>query len=96
MNTTHTPGPWSVSARGYEVCQADSKEFVADCFGAYSQSALDKANARLIATAPELLALARQYASECGECAGAGITIDDKPCGECADIRAIIEKATQP
>lgn len=56
----------------------------------------------LIAAAPALLALARQYASECGECDGKGTVaerdqhggyIDDKPCPDCADIRAVIAKA---
>jgi len=56
----------------------------------------------------ELLTLARQYASECAECNGTGlVTIhfpgnegvpesdaDDQPCGECADIRAVIAKVT--
>lgn len=53
----------------------------------------------------DLLALAKQYASECGECSGAGlVTIfnhdghgsdaDDQPCPECADIRAVIAKVT--
>lgn len=31
------------------------------------------ANAHLIATAPDLLALAKQYASECSECNGTGL-----------------------
>jgi hypothetical protein len=34
---------------------------------------ISPANARLIAAAPELLALARQYAAECGECNGSGV-----------------------
>lgn len=53
------------------------------------------ANARLIAAAPDLLALAQQYASECGECAGVGITPDDQDCSECKLIRDVIAKATQ-
>lgn len=55
----------------------------------------------------DLLALARKYASECGECAGAGtrtittypggieVDNDDQPCPDCADIRSVIAKATQ-
>lgn len=58
--------------------------------------------AQLAAAAPELLALARQYASECGACRGTGLVTvhhrgmdcDDQPCLECADIRAVIAKAT--
>lgn len=43
-----------------------------------------------------LLALAHQYASECGDCAGMRITPNgrggDEPCTECADIWAVIER----
>ena len=59
------------------------------------------ANARLIASAPDLLALAKRYASECSKCGGTGrilVTVnagvpeyDD--CDACAYIRAVIEKA---
>lgn len=56
------------------------------------------ANARLIAAAPDLLALAEQYASECAECDGKGIPefgeSAGKPCTQCADIRSVIAKAT--
>ena len=60
------------------------------------------ANARLIAAAPELLAVAKRYASECGMCGGTGRrmalgtdgsethTVD---CTACRDIRAAIAKA---
>jgi hypothetical protein len=56
----------------------------------------------------DLLALARQYASECARCGGGGlITVkyewrgaecdaDEQPCDECADIRAVIAKAVGP
>jgi hypothetical protein len=57
-----------------------------------------EANARLIAAAPDLLALAKQYASECAECCGTGISWDwnareQKTCSDCADIYAVIAKA---
>jgi hypothetical protein len=61
----------------------------------------DAANASLIAAAPDLLALARQYASECGECDGGGYVLGRNaeptadPCPDCADIRSVIAKATQ-
>lgn len=58
-----------------------------------------EANARLIAAAPDLLALVRRYAGECAECEGTAerITADDQavPCPDCADIRAAIAKATE-
>jgi hypothetical protein len=60
-----------------------------------------EANARLIAAAPDLLELAKQYASECSGCDGEGrilVTFNDReaeydPCEDCADIREIISKA---
>jgi len=68
-----------------------------------------EANARLIAAAPDLLALARKYASECGNCNGRGYnTQAGEPftqeasnnerieCEDCADIRDVIAKAVKP
>ena len=54
----------------------------------------DEANARLIATAPDLLKLALQYGSEWGELAGVGVAPDDQDCKECKFIRDVIAKAT--
>jgi hypothetical protein len=51
------------------------------------------ANVRLIAAAPELLALAHQYASECGDCAGTRVCPDDESCAACADIWRVIDAA---
>ena len=59
------------------------------------------ANAHLIASAPDLLALAKRYASECSGCDGQGLIgvqcsdgpFEDFPCEDCADIRAVIAKA---
>ena len=56
---------------------------------------------RLLGRFQLLLALAKRYASECTQCHGRGeITlasnfrgIESHPCGGCADIRAVIEKA---
>jgi hypothetical protein len=72
--------------------------------GMFPQGAgFDLADATLAAAAPDLLALAKQYASECGECDGRGqincyesdpSVIDvTEPCDACADIRAVITKA---
>jgi hypothetical protein len=61
---------------------------------------IDHPDATLMAAAPDLLALARQYASECATCSGTGnsgnFEVGDEHCGDCADIRAVIEKATKP
>lgn len=40
-----------------------------------------------------LLALAHQFASECGECAGTRICPDDEPCTACSDIWSVIDRA---
>lgn len=53
-------------------------------------------NAALIAQAPALLALCRRYAEECGECAGVGVTVDNRDCEDCRDIREVIAAATEP
>lgn len=59
----------------------------------------EEANARLIASAPELLAIAQDYAASCAECDGTGVPEfgEDagKPCPDCADVRAVIAKATE-
>jgi hypothetical protein len=54
----------------------------------------DKRNDAIAARDEEIVklrAMVERYASECGECAGVGITIDDEPCAECADIRALLQ-----
>lgn len=59
------------------------------------------ANARLIASVHDLLALAMRYADECGDCGGTGAVwthpndpqdAQERPCGTCADIRAVIDR----
>jgi hypothetical protein len=90
---SHTPGPWRVDEHG--TVRGPDDSFVCDV-DANDQFARDGSDARLIVAAPELLELARRYASECGECAGVGITIENAPCEECAYIRELIAKATRP
>lgn len=50
---------------------------------------------RLLAHSGALYDLARQCASECGECDGQGVW-DDEPCEDCADIRAILDAIDHP
>lgn len=96
-----TPGPWRATPHSSIVgtgIVANRGIVVASVLGVPE---VCQANARLIASAPDLLALAKQYASECSECGGHGgilVTVnagvleyDD--CDACADIRAVIEKA---
>ena len=108
----HTPGPWGVSdagtSRGSVMVSAGSagkwRGMIAQAdAGNYARSQSEGvANAHLIAAAPDLLALAKQYASECSGCDGCGRTMElapdgqplhDVPCPDCADIRAVIAKA---
>lgn len=53
-------------------------------------------NAHKVRHFDELLDLAKQYASECGECDGTGKLSGEvgfeEACPECADIRALIAK----
>ena len=53
---------------------------------------------RLLERFQLLLALAKRYARECGTCEGRGFCIEpidheERDCNDCADIRAVIEKA---
>lgn len=84
-----TPGPWTahegmIWPRMF-INGADGSAVAVTSFEQNSE-----ANARLIAAAPDLLALAKQYASECAECGGQSVI---PPCEDCADIRAVIVKA---
>jgi len=99
----HTPGPWQWYWRVGEHLRADCGVFheiregqaVAVCRAPqYAGQRQWEADARLIAAAPELLALAKQYASECASCGVNAAWLENgKPCEECADIRAVINKA---
>ncbi len=54
MTTSHTPGPWA--ARGYHFHIANAGEFIGECYPMNDGGmARARANAALIAAAPELL-----------------------------------------
>jgi hypothetical protein len=90
--SAHTPGPWKLSPYSSIVGIAISGGgFV--IAGVRGGREFSEANARLIAAAPELLALAHRYAKECGECAGTRVCPDDEPCTECTDIWRVIDMA---
>ena len=97
----HTPGPWRATPHNSIVgtgIVANRGIVVASVLGVPE---VCQANARLIAASPDLLALAKRYASECAQCDGDGrilVTFNDReaeydPCEACADIRAVIAKA---
>lgn len=95
--TAHTPGPWRPSLySSIGVCGVVAKRgiLVAAILG---DKATSEANARLIACAPDLLAMVERYASECAECDGKGTWVGPdlhtEPCDTCADLRALIARA---
>ena len=108
----HTPGPWMYAREPSGIATVAWCEDYAigpdTGRGNPSQANYDdhgdaESDARLIAAAPELLALAKQYAGECGMCGGTGretvFAPDGYPshsvdCEDCAGIRAVIAKAT--
>ena len=103
--STHTPGPWewwtSNSWRRLRSNPANGRDagvivpFVAP--DGHPDLEVSAADMSLIAAAPDLLALAKQYASECSECSGTGrFWVVNRPCPACADIRAVIAKAEGP
>jgi len=93
VRVEHSRGPWSAH-------ETDTRTAIKDANGrtvAYVQLGPNEDyDAALIKTGPQLLALAQQYASECAECAGVGVTIENKDCGDCRDIREVIALATVP
>lgn len=100
----HTPGPWTVNRHGaivggefHQYTNGSAQSQLAMAVGGNGISDEErKANGVLIAAAPELLAIALQYASECGECAGTGRNdCGHEECQDCAFIRAAIAKATE-
>jgi hypothetical protein len=93
-----TPGPWGSDPSTGVVIAASKSGKIYDIVTCHSgfEPGEKLANSLLIASAPELFALAQQYASECAECAGVGVTIDDHDCEQCRDIRDVIHKAVTP
>ena len=63
MNTAHTPGPWSVGAPTGLVNQISIQPCIGVVYGAGDEI---KANAALIAAAPDMYAVLRELA-ECSQ-----------------------------
>ncbi len=104
--TQHTPGPWWVERRVGDALQVNAHHrgpASSYCVASLNhwEGETDRANATLIAAAPDLLALAKQLANECSECNGTGaipVTVNAgdlecEPCPDCFDIRTVIAKA---
>ena len=60
---THTPGPWRVLPTNDCVIESEKHGNIA----LVNLARMSSADARLIAAAPDLLALAKRYASECAD-----------------------------
>lgn len=92
VRVNHSRGPWSSR-------ETDTRTAIRDAAGrtvAYVQIGPNQDfDASLIAAAPKLLEMALLYASECGECAGVGVKIDNSACDHCSDIRDVIALATE-
>lgn len=104
--TMHTPGPWFARSESYPFLVRDSRGNKVAHAGAARSDAECMANARLIAAAPELLALvkkSRRSHYECEDCwySCATLTCDEHRKGPCdcgadewnAAIDAVIAKA---
>lgn len=118
----HTPGPWAAerSFAGIRVTAGNERSITlvplslsAEPIGDFNPknfNAEQEYNGRLIAAAPDLLALAQKLAGECAECSGRGYTFSDdgitgfgpddreptrEACADCADIREVIAKAVR-
>ena len=96
----HAPEPWIIlHCKMCTVIQDREQRNICELWTPTRAEA--EPNARRIASAPELLALAKRYASDCAKCDGEGhllVTFNEgcaeyEECPACADIRAVIEKA---
>lgn len=83
-----TAGPWTAERMPGTTSIVSGAKLVA--FVSHVKIDPYEANAALIANAPALFALAQQYASECAECAGVGVTLEGIDCDQCKDIREVI------
>lgn len=59
MSTHYTPGPWATTANGFNVVSTTAKVHV--CATKLREDAEQKANALLIAAAPDMLAALVEY-----------------------------------
>jgi hypothetical protein len=96
--SAHTPGPWPVDKSRF-----GTDHYVIGTTPPFVAAVKRIEDARLIAAAPELLCIAREFAAGCAECNGTGALEfhgiggpPGTPCPDCADVRAVIAKAVQP
>lgn len=72
---TTTPEPWSIDQEWIDRVKHEHPEYVAINVGdsCFVTGHIGITKGRLIVAAPELLALAKRYASECLNCLGHGV-----------------------
>lgn len=107
MSSMHTPAPWIWwTSNSWKRLKHDESGRTINVLEPYAARDghpdlnVNQADMALIAAAPDLLALAKLYASECAECAGTGLTripyageASVVQCRDCANVRAVIAKA---
>jgi hypothetical protein len=96
----HTPGPWEIDTEWVPPEYPNWRSIkIPDGNYATASGHIGEANARLIAAAPDLLALAKQYASECAECHGSGVVSrqigGDGYGGRCAAIADVEDDCSE-
>lgn len=79
----HTPGPWTHDETWGLILSRDGSEVAACHAGRSGSKAETQANARLIATAPDLFELVRTFAIQDGH------LIDSCPCCMCILIQKV-------
>ena len=97
----HTPGPWTTDPEcGNETVLGSDGIMVADCsitvlHVTYRTYAIDRANARLVAAAPDLLAACESALKRLAEPCGWDCDKAAAPnCSTCNQLRAAIAKTT--
>ncbi len=68
MNNSHTPGPWKASGSRVDGPPSYPVPLIIASCSLTDKDGEEKANARLIAAAPELLALLSEFAAEDSQC----------------------------
>ena len=86
---SHTPGPWRISS-GFEIVAADNRLVAAVHTNSRMDSREESANRRLIAAAPELLAMLKEFAPK------TSLVLSDSKGQRVLDLIAKVEGTTTP
>ncbi len=102
--TQALPGPWASDDSGvWAEDPPDGGDIICNPPDTDCEASLARwpSHRRLIAAAPDLLKLAKQFAADCSRCLGLGryeadgdfSRVATEDCTKCADIRAVIARA---